>query len=558
MRNDRAASRRRTTTLSASVSQTAGPESRAHSLACPDAIVVQHLLVVMNPPRKTNLTRGGGVISRHELQEIIRHELGSAAEAVADELIGSGMLTAAGVGKNPRQVFNTVPVSRVIDRLEESNQVIVRPIIDRLRLKLPLQDQSEATSATSAPAAAASAAAAAAADDEDYIYTTAAVEDDREDIGNNDAAASALVPHSAACAAADTEQSASTASSTDTCNVPIVRASSGSSFGKKRKRNNVHLVPVTHQHDVEVWKVLNALPPEEREKQRKYLSLSREVKSLQSHNQPGLHGVGVDQETDITLRIGRPLTTRSACDTVAKRTWDEERHNPDHHDASSAILFTKKPYEFPRQFISDVDEMKKEFIDFSNQRPRNRGLVRGLQQVKQGYFKGHIPNDVASRTGLLPGNLQVKTNADQKGIIFYNTVAGQCVTHWDRDTSLLILLAGKKTVMIAPPGPTVCKAASTESNSSIYDDIDPFVKGKEGHWSWKCVDMKPNDALLIPERFLHAIQSEEDTVAISLQVQTYKEPKCYQDRAKELEDEAKQLEEALRLSREEADKRKSD
>lgn len=485
------------------------------------------------------------MISRHELQEIIRHELGSVAEAVADELMESGI--DAGVTKNPLQVFNTVPVRTVIDRLEESNQVIVQSIIDRLRLKLPLQDQSgEGTSAT------------AAADDENYVYGASAVEDDQKDSGNNknnddDDDASALVPASAAAwAATDAVQPASTPSSTDTCNMSDMRASLGSSFGKKRKRTYAHLDSGTHQHDAEVWKVLNALSPEEREKQRKYLSLalSREVKSLQSHNQPGLHGVGVDQETDITLRIGRPLTTRSASRHVIKRTWREDCD----HNGSLPILFTEKPHKFPPQLISDVDQMKEEIVDFFRQRRRKIGLIKGLEEVRQGYFKGHIPNDVASRTGSLPGNLHVKTNADQQGIIFYNTEAGQCVTHWDRDTSLLILLAGRKTVMIAPQGPTSCSAASTESNSSVYDDIDPFVKGKEGHWSWECVEMKPRDALLIPKGFLHAIQSEKDTVAISLQVETYNDSKYYMspERAKEVEDEAKELEEALRLSREEA------
>ena len=241
----------------------------------------------------------------------------------------------------------------------------------------------------------------------------------------------------------------------------------------------------------------------------------------------GVEQPRVDQETDITFRMGRPRNTRSGCQGVIERWWDEACNL----GTSQPILFTRKPNKFPSQFISDVDQMKEEIIDFSRQRTRKMRIIKGLEKVMQGYFKGHIPNDVATRTGFLPGNLQVK-KADQKGIIFYNTEAGQCVTHWDRDTSLLILLAGRKTVMIAPPGPTTCKFASTESNSSLYDDIDPFVKGKEGDWSWKSVDMKPNDALLIPKEYLHAVQSEKDTVAISLQVETYNDPKRYRHREK--------------------------
>ena len=479
-------------------------------------------------------------ISRHELQEIIRHELGSAAAA---ELMGSGIIIDAGGTNNPLQVFNTVPVSTVIKNLEESKQVNVQSIIDRLRLKLlRLQDQSGGMSATSATAAAAppsaAAASAAVADDEDYLGN---IDDD----GNASA--------SAACAATDAAQSASTAYSTDvdTCNASGASASSGSSsFGNKRKRNNTDFVSGTHQqHDAEV---LNAVPKEEWERQHKCLSVaqsSREVRSLQSHNQPGLHGVGVDRETDITIRIGRPLTTRSGCQGVIERWWDEACNL----GTSQPILFTRKPNKFPSQFISYVDQMKEETIDFSRQRTRKMRIIKGLEQVMQGYFKGHIPNDVANRTGFLPGNLQVKVNADQKGIIFYNTEAGQCVAHFDRDTGLLLLLAGRKTVMIAPPGPTTCHAASTESNSSLYDDIDPFIKGKEGDWSWKSVDMKPNEALLIPKDFLHAIKSEKDTVAISLQVEPYSDPKRY----RELKEKKRQLEEAVRLSREEADKKVS-
>ena len=180
-------------------------------------------------------------ISRHELQEIIRHELGSAAAA---ELMGSGIDIDAGGTNNPLQVFNTVPVSIVIKRLEESKQVNVQSIIYRLRLKLGLDDQSGGVSATAAAAPpSAAAASAAVADDEDYL-------------GNIDDDGNASASASAACAATDAAQSASTAYSTDvdTYNTSGASASSGSSsFGNKRKRNNTGFVSGTHQqHDAEV------------------------------------------------------------------------------------------------------------------------------------------------------------------------------------------------------------------------------------------------------------------------------------------------------------------
>ena len=212
-----------------------------------------------HPRRETNVTGDVG-ISRHELQEIIRHELGSAAAA---ELMGSGIIIDAGGTNNPLQVFNTVPVSIVIKRLEESKQVNVQSIIYRLRLKLGLDDQSGGVSATAAAAppsaAAASAAgmsATAAAAPPSAAAASAAVADDEDYLGNIDDDGNASASASAACAATDAAQSASTAYSTDvdTCNTSGASASSGSSsFGNKRKRNNTGFVSGTHQqHDAEV------------------------------------------------------------------------------------------------------------------------------------------------------------------------------------------------------------------------------------------------------------------------------------------------------------------
>jgi len=135
-----------------------------------------------------------------------------------------------------------------------------------------------------------------------------------------------------------------------------------------------------------------------------------------------------------------------------------------------------------------------------------------------GYFKSHLKDSFVKKKLMnkLPLDLMVKDTASQKGIIFANIMEVTCPTHYDRDTSILLLLKGTKEVYLAKKAPI--KKEVNLSNSSILDQINPF-KGERGGLDWRKCCMTPGDALLIPRDWIHCIKSAPLTIALSLQVQ---------------------------------------
>ena len=112
--------------------------------------------------------------------------------------------------------------------------------------------------------------------------------------------------------------------------------------------------------------------------------------------------------------------------------------------------------------------------------------------------KTHV-RDVGSHLrslNILPGCFQIKEKAAQQMMMFLNTKEGTCVTHFDRDSSALYVVAGLKTVMVAPPMPE-----QDRPPDGLLHDIDPFSRDLKRHgkqqdgsvMKWGRIDLAPGD-----------------------------------------------------------------
>jgi len=163
------------------------------------------------------------------------------------------------------------------------------------------------------------------------------------------------------------------------------------------------------------------------------------------------------------------------------------------------------------------DRLSSEIFEFieSKQPPT---MFEPLTEMSNGYYKAHLKDSFVKDKlmNVLPLNLTVKENASQKGILFVSLDEVTCPTHFDRDTSGLVLLAGTKDVYLAKNRRTNLDE-TTISNSTIFNSIHPFCDVK-GELDWQKCTMTPGDTLLIPKDWIHSIKSSAMTIALSLQV----------------------------------------
>lgn len=265
----------------------------------------------------------------------------------------------------------------------------------------------------------------------------------------------------------------------------------------------------------------------------------REVAGLCDFNTPGLRGIAPNTTAVVTSYERHPtrVLREKKCD-VTIRNFLPGRDADD----SSMQAVGDKPVcyhmddigariTWPSNYVLGIaKDLKKEILSRfsatdSMQEEKERMLAEIPELIFDGYFKGRLNNEFSSMfSGTLPNTFQVKKNASQKGIVFLNTKDGQCDTHYDRDGSVLFLITGYKEVLIAPPRRTASvSAAGNESNSTIFSHIDPFAVDKKGDWEWKKVNLTPGSALYIPQDYLHCIKSTEDTLALSFQVEPYRQ-----------------------------------
>jgi len=265
----------------------------------------------------------------------------------------------------------------------------------------------------------------------------------------------------------------------------------------------------------------------------------REVAGLCDFNTPGLRGIAPNTTAAVTSLDRHPtrVLREKKCD-VTVRNFLPGR---DADDSSMQAVGDKPIYfhmddigtkiTWPSNYVLGIaEDLKKEILSHFSatdnmQEEKERKLVEIPELIFDGYFKGRLNNEFSSKfSETLPNTFQVKKNASQKGIVFLNTKDGQCDTHYDRDASVLFLITGYKEVLIAPPRRIASvSAAGNESNSTIFSDIDPFAEDKKGDWEWKKVNLTPGSALYIPQDYLHCIRSTEDTLALSFQVEPYRQ-----------------------------------
>ncbi len=108
-------------------------------------------------------------------------------------------------------------------------------------------------------------------------------------------------------------------------------------------------------------------------------------------------------------------------------------------------------------------------------------------------------------------------------IIFYNEEVTVCETHFDRDYSILLVVQGKKDVLLAP------KDIIQKSYKDIYTfpnesgmhplmlpfDEDETIRSKKG---WIHITIEAGQCMYLPPKVLHSIKSSKNTLAISFQV----------------------------------------
>ena len=151
--------------------------------------------------------------------------------------------------------------------------------------------------------------------------------------------------------------------------------------------------------------------------------------------------------------------------------------------------------------------------------------------VKPGYYKVHLASNfvVEHFSNQLPSGWQIKERAKRKAILFVNTKGGRCDTHYDMDTSVLLVLSGQKELLVAPPGTDlrtrrILSSERTYHHSTILDGLDPFEETPEGRerfgFTPQIQSMKVWDALLLPKSWCHCIESKAGTVAVSFQVES--------------------------------------
>jgi len=157
-------------------------------------------------------------------------------------------------------------------------------------------------------------------------------------------------------------------------------------------------------------------------------------------------------------------------------------------------------------------------------------ILSNIIQVTDTYFKSHLDatfvNDNVDifNQFIPPGiSLRDKNRSQNSTIIaFYNKCEGICDTHYDRDSSILLLLRGSKSVMLAPNSIIKKFQLNVKTNSTILEDFNPFeLKVSDGEISqqWKVVELQAGDCLLIPKDVVHSVKSSRNAIALSFQIE---------------------------------------
>merc|ERR1712194_131006 len=111
----------------------------------------------------------------------------------------------------------------------------------------------------------------------------------------------------------------------------------------------------------------------------------------------------------------------------------------------------------------------------------SKKLLRSWMQVEPGYYRAHLSDNSSLRLkslSFLPACFQIKANAAQKSTMFLNTEDSQCECHFDRGSSLLFLVSGRKQVKVAPPLLSLSLSSYCPADG-ILEKLDPFSPKKK-------------------------------------------------------------------------------
>jgi len=240
-------------------------------------------------------------------------------------------------------------------------------------------------------------------------------------------------------------------------------------------------------------------------------------------NPSGLHDfatVDVDDPEQHLVSLSEQRRTRSQIGP--KKTvilgWDKDVKTPAVVD--NPVKFERMPHKF-NEFVARVWRARAGDEDALS-------IFAGgqLDLVHPGYYKAHL-QDTAYLLDLvrdhLPPKYMVKKQADQKAIVFFNETDGQSPTHYDRDTSILLMICGHKQIFMAKPNAKVASSLRRDTNQTLFPEVDPFASGSEEGsnegFDWELIELGSLDAYLLPKDFIHCVRSTAGTIAISLQVE---------------------------------------
>ncbi|KAL9180918.1 hypothetical protein ACHAXT_009723 [Thalassiosira profunda] len=237
-----------------------------------------------------------------------------------------------------------------------------------------------------------------------------------------------------------------------------------------------------------------------------------EARRLQNHLQRGLHDTAFNGPASFAASNGTSVAVDDDAESSRPKRLAyigvDARVEKRHWNDAPGDLDTDRPIHFdvvPRHLKALSSELTTELVALFRGKKedewdnvRGKGRISKPQRVERDYYKTHV-RDVGSHLrslNILPGCFQIKEKAAQQMMMFLNTKEGTCVTHFDRDSSALYVVAGLKTVMVAPPMPE-----QDRPPDGLLHDIDPFSRDWKRHgkqqdgsvMKWGRIDLAPGD-----------------------------------------------------------------
>ena len=104
------------------------------------------------------------------------------------------------------------------------------------------------------------------------------------------------------------------------------------------------------------------------------------------------------------------------------------------------------------------------------------------------------------------------------------TKATRSQTHYDNEPSVLVCVAGQKTIWLAPPGTETIENLPywVENNGEENTEFLEYNPSIDMYRStrWQRVDLGPGETLFLPAKWWHDVYSTSDSVGVSINLMT--------------------------------------